>query len=847
MSSGGFKNIYYDYKTNKIHLTEVWNGKSVRLVEDFKFSYYVEDNTGQSDIHDVYGKSVKPQVSETREDMQSLKKSGFYLCESDIAPDVKFLQERYAGVKMDSDIDNFNICYIDIELASKEGRWQPEFAEAPINLITVKSSTLGKSFTFGTTEFTKTGSKYVENYAYIPDEVDMLKSFVKWFRKQKFDIVTGWNVKKFDIYYIINRIKIIEGEGLENKLSPINKVTYNKRWDEYNIPGIAIIDYMELYKNFTFVNLPSYSLNAVAKHELGDQKIDLDGQINTIYETNWNKFAEYNVQDVLLVEQLEQEKKFLELTISLCYQALIPLEKVFSSIAVHEGYIMNYLHQNKMVMSDRKKDHIDWWKDGEYYNVKGYLQNTRWEDNEKSFKKGFVKGGHVEANPGFYECNLSYDVESFYPHEIMKNNISPDTKVILPEDRADLIESSINGVFYRKDKKGILPVITQKIFSERKEFKQKMFEANKEGDKVKEKFYDSQQHIRKILINSMYGVLANEGFHYYDVDNARAITRGARVLIRHLSDTVNDYFKNYWHKVAHKYLDTDCKEPILKDVVCVIDTDSNYINLEEVKAKYAPEMKMLEFATIMDDKVLTPFFKKVLTVYAKNRGIEDIINFKREGIITKQFVLAKKKYITELLANEDKIYDPPLIKYTGVEVVRSDTPIFCQDNIKVVVNNIFATLDKEKTLTILRGIKKDFVKQNVEFISSVSGVKEYEKYKVPIEKGTLKYKPSTPIHVRASICYNAMIKRQGLDLMPVENGTKIKYIYLEDKNVFNTNVIGYVGKYPENFKEHFNIDYNLQFEKTFLGVINRMFTALEWGPVLLKQSKMKGFIKKRKK
>ena len=106
MNSGGFKNIFYDYKTNKIHLTEVWNGKSVRLVEDFKFSYYVEDNTGQSDIHDVYGKSVKPQVSETREDMQSLKKSGFYLCESDIAPDIKFLQERYAGVKMDSDIDN---------------------------------------------------------------------------------------------------------------------------------------------------------------------------------------------------------------------------------------------------------------------------------------------------------------------------------------------------------------------------------------------------------------------------------------------------------------------------------------------------------------------------------------------------------------------------------------------------------------------------------------------------------------------------------------------------------------------------------------------------------------------
>ena len=182
-------------------------------------------------------------------------------------------------------------------------------------------------------------------------------------------------------------------------------------------------------------------------------KIDLEGQINTIYETDWDTFVEYNVQDVLLVEKLENAKKFLELAVKLAYQALIPLEKIFSSVALHEGYILNYLHQNGMVMSDRKTDHVDWWKDGGFFNVNGYLQNTRWEDGECTFRKGFVKGGHVEAKAGFYEINVSYDVESFYPHKIMEDNISPETKVILPDDTEGLIESAINGVYYRKDKK----------------------------------------------------------------------------------------------------------------------------------------------------------------------------------------------------------------------------------------------------------------------------------------------------------------------------------------------------------------------------------------------------------
>jgi DNA polymerase elongation subunit (family B) len=862
-----FKNIYVDNKTKQVHIWECFNGKTVKLTEDLNSYFYVEDRSGATVHTDIYGTPVIKKYTRNKYmDVKKYKKLQLKICESDISEDIKYLQERYQDVDIKTDMNNIHTAYIDIEVAGEKEFPEPDLALYPINLITVKSSTTKKLYTFGTSPMTRK-CLGVEKYAYIENELDMLTSFVTWWSNMKFDIVTGWNSTGFDMKYIINRIKNLTTNGIEKKLSPLGIVELVEKKTRkqdgkieiknvYKIAGLSQLDYLELYKKFTFETQPSYTLDNIGIAEVQEGKIGLEGTINTIYKTNWDKFVEYNIQDVLLVEKIDNKLKFIELVVSLCYQTLIPFEKVFSSISVLEGFILRDLHKRKMVMPDRKIITRDWWLEEGYYKVNGELQNVKTDDkknkNNKTFEPFYIKGGYVYAEPGFYEDCLSFDVESEYPKEIVIYNISPETKVIKPspERAKHLIKSEINGVYYKKDVQGIFPSIVERIFDERKYFKDLMSECEKKGDKQGEQFNYSMQLIRKIMINSLYGVMGSEYFHFYDVDNARAVTRGGRVLIKFLGAETNKYFKNYWHKVYTCYFPEIENPPQLKnDLVFVIDTDSNYINLNEIKKNYAPDMDYMEFATIMDEKVLEPFFVKILDIYHAKRGVKNLIRYKREGIITKQFVLAKKKYIVELLAHEDKVYDKPTIKYKGVEVVRSDTPMFSRKTIKDVIQELFDNLDKEMTIKTLRKSKKAFKTEDIENISSVSGINGYEKYSFPheyyIEKG-LVFKKSTPIHNRACICYNYLIKKYEYPYMEVANGSKIKYVYIKDENIINSNVIAYIGNYPKEFNQLFKIDYDTQFEKTFMNVIQRMFTVLGWGKINLRGNQLGKFLKKKK-
>lgn len=841
------------------------DGNEVKETIPYEYEYFVENPNGSH--QDVHGNRFKKMVAKNRKEMMSVKDSGMLCCETDLNEVTKFLQKRYEGMELEVDIDNFNIAYIDIETTGKS---KPEEPNDAINLITVISSKTGKEYTFGTSEFTKKDSEYVKNYCYCPDELRMLTQFVKWFRKSKFDIITGWNSMTFDIPYIINRIRKLTDSGLEYKLSPISKIIekkkekFNQQCVVFDIVGLVHLDYMDLYDSFTFVNLPSLSLNYVTNYELGEGKLEYEGQLNDLWKTDWNLFAEYNVQDTRLLKKLEAKLKFIELAITLGYESLIPFDKFGSKVALIEGYILRDHRKKGLVMQDRTKLEKDWWWEGRHYIVKekNFLtnevetvyQNCKIDDGEKTFEPFKVKGGFVKANRGYYENNMSFDITSEYPHMIILYNISPETKVILPTEEQiaedKLIKSVINGVYYRSDIEGFLPTIVRRIFNERADFKNKMFEYKNNGDYEKAQYYNNQQQIRKIMINSMYGVLANSGFHYFDPDNARAITRGGRTMIRYLSGTVDKYFVDNWHKIYRKYFPEAPSqiEPLKNKLVCLIDTDSNYLCLDEIKQKTAPDMEFIDFANIMENEVLQPFFDKVLNIYAKKLDRPQCIVFKREGIITQQFILAKKKYITRLLVNEKEVFEKPKLKFTGVEVVRSDTPVYCQTEITNAVESILDNMDKDFTIKLLRKNKKAFKSQSIAEIAYSTGIKEYTKYAQPTEyylQNGLSYVSRTTIHARGAMCYNYMVGKHKLPYMEIENGSKMKYIYVIPNNVLKTYVIGFVGHYPKEFENHFEIDYDTQFEKAFLSTIQRMFDVLNWGKINLRGSKMSRFAKKK--
>jgi DNA polymerase elongation subunit (family B) len=217
-----FKNVHYNHFQKKIYLTEVYDGKTTKLVEDYKYIYYMKDPSGQSDIHDVYGNAVIKREADDRKHLKSIKDSGLELCESDISEEISFLQQRYGNVDLQPNFDDFNVCFIDIEIEVGDIFPAPELADFEINLISVYGSKKQEMYTWGNREYTGT-SDQVKNYAWIPDEKTRLEHFVKWFRKQKFDIITGWNVKDFDIQYILNRLAKLE---IETSLSPLNEVNH---------------------------------------------------------------------------------------------------------------------------------------------------------------------------------------------------------------------------------------------------------------------------------------------------------------------------------------------------------------------------------------------------------------------------------------------------------------------------------------------------------------------------------------------------------------------------------------------------------------------------------------------
>lgn len=285
--------------------------------------------------------------------------------------------------------------------------------------------------------------------------------------------------------------------------------------------------------------------------------------------------------------------------------------------------------------------------------------------------------------------------------------------------------------------------------------------------------------------------------------------------------------------------------------------NSNYVCLEEIVKNMGLEEKFqnsnkefYNWVKYLENHFFKHFFDKILKIYANNYGVPQLIDFKREKIITQKFILAKKKYADEVIANEDKLYiDEPKISITGIEVVRTDTPQFSRERIMGVIRKIFNVRgkDKDSVLTKLRKIHDEFLEAGPSDIANPTGIKDYAKYAEPvesyIEKNEIVYPKHLPIHVRAAMNYNFVIAKNNLPLMPVNNGTKMKYIYVAPhKNEIHQNIIGFINEWPKEFDELFYIDIEEQWKKVFQNAIQRFFNVLGWGEIEIEESSLSEFI-----
>ena len=357
----------------------------------------------------------------------------------------------------------------------------------------------------------------------------------------------------------------------------------------YNMFGINVVDYLDLYKKFTYTNQESYRLDHIAFVELGQNKLDHSEFENfkEFYTKDWQKFIDYNIKDVELVSKLEDKMKLIELAIALAYDAKVNIRDVYFQVRMWDTLIYNFLKDKGLVVPPSKRS-----------------------DKSDKYAGAYVK----EPKPGRYDWVVSFDLNSLYPHLIMQYNISPETLRETRHSSASVerilnqeIEISgdyavcANGAQYRKDIHGFLPEMMQKIYDERTISKKKMLAAkrmyeNEPSAKLQKDIskFNNIQMARKIQLNSAYGAIGNQYFRYYNLANAEAITLSGQVSIRWIENKMNEYL--------NKVLKT--KEV---DYVIAADTDSIYLNL-------GPLVETVYEGREKTDESVTTFLNKVCEV-----------------------------------------------------------------------------------------------------------------------------------------------------------------------------------------------------------------------------------------
>ena len=674
-------------------------------------------------------------------------------------------------------------------------------------------------------------------------EEDMLMKYLELYEYINPTIVTGWNIDYFDTPMLYNRIKRLLGERHANRLSPIGECFWSPYRKRYFMAGVSYLDYLSLYKNFTYSELDSYRLDSIAQRELGKGKIEYDGNLDILFRDDIEKFIEYNLVDVELVVEFDQKLQFIDTARGICHAGHVPYEDFVYSSKYLEGAMLTYLKRKGIVAPNKPADRQE------------RMQALR-DNNEEKFIGAYVKAPIV----GKYEWIYDLDLTSLYPSIIMSINISPETKVgkiedwdaqkfikgevaeyrvgdnyITKENLKTLLEKSkysiaSNGVMYRTDKPGCIPDILDLWFSQRVEFRKLEKKYGDEGDKEKYAFYKKRQLVQKILLNSLYGVLGLPAFRFYDVDNATAVTTTGQTVIKSTADMANiKYNKELGTPNADSniYIDTDS---VFFSAVPLLDhRKPNWKNEEqETIAGYVNEI-----AGEMQD-YLNNFYdilgKKVFNI-DKHR-----FEIKKEFVSKAGIWIAKKRYAQWIISDNGVPVDKLDVK--GLDVVRSSYPAAFRKFMGEVLIEILRGDTEEQLTNKVYDFKKDLVNMDVVKIAKAGAVKELSKYlpKKKEQTAMFQFKSGTPAHVKAAIAYNQLLTHFGLDKQyePLKDGDKIKWVYLK-QNPYGLDGVAMNGyNDPKEIMDLVTtyIDYDKIFERELLKKLEDFYGALNWGEVL---------------
>ena len=746
-----------------------------------------------------------------------------------------FIAEYFPEEHIEYDFSQIRIAYIDIEIASENGFPDIETATEEVTAITIKIN--GKCYVFGREEFIHDRENVY--YFRFDSERALLQKFFEMWDKESPDIVTGWNIETFDIPYLVNRAKRLfdEKKNPYRLLSPWRKIhpytlfgMGGKELQAYNIIGVETLDYLSMYRKFTYTNQESYRLDHIAFIELGEGKLDYSeqGSLHLLYKNDYQKFIEYNIKDVELVEQLEEKMKLLDMVISLAYLCKVNYGNTFGQVRMWDTLIYNHLLRKNIVIPPKKSSH-----------------------KTSEFEGAYVK----EPILGAHDWVVNFDLNSLYPHLIMQYNVSPETLITdeLPPELQEIkdVKPGVEGLlnqtlsldlkkykvtytpnneFYRTDKQGFLPEMMQQIYDNRVKFKGMMIETKKKLQKEKDtqkRFqlsnlvskYNNMQHNLKITLNSAFGAMGNEHFRFFDQRIAEAITTSGQLSIKWIEKEIN------------RYLNSLLKTEEDKDFVVAVDTDSVYICMDDLvkkvfEGKEDDKNKVIDFL----DKVCSEQMEKIIDKsYQKlakyMNAFDQKMVMKRENLADRALWTAKKRYIMNVYDSEGVRYEEPQLKIMGIEAIRSSTPAACKDKMKHIFKIIMSGTEDD-AINYINEFRKEFQTLDAEdifFPRSVRGITKYH-------DAAQLYKKGTPIHVKGALLYNKLLKDHKLtnNYPLIQDGEKIKFAYLKKQNTTGGEVIAIMNQLPKELELQQYIDYDKQFQKSFIEPMASVMNSIGW-------------------
>ena len=730
----------------------------------------------------------------------------------------QYISSEFAN-EVDYDIKTLKITSLDIEVACENGFPNVRECAESLLAITVQDFQTRKLKVFATRDYHNTRKDV--DFIYCDSEEHLLRSFLAYWQTDFPDVLTGWNVELYDVPYICGRLERLFGEKEMRQMSPWGMVKREEMEIKgrtqilYNMFGINVLDYMDLYKKFTYTNQESYRLDHIAFVELGQKKLDHSEYENfkDFYTKDWQKFIDYNIKDVELVLQLEEKMKLLELAIALAYDAKVNLKDVYYQVRMWDTLIYNFLSERNVVVPPAKRANKD-----------------------EKYAGAYVK----EPIPGKYDWVVSFDLNSLYPHLIMQYNISPET---LGESRhasanVDRIlgksceidpqyATCANGAQYRKDVHGFLPEMMKKIYDERVQSKKLMLIAKQEYETTPTKDleksiskYNNIQMARKIQLNSAYGAIGNQYFRYYNIINAEAITLSGQVSIRWIENKVNGYLNTL----------LNTKE---KDYVIASDTDSIYLSLDKLVTtvygdQEVSQEKVVNFLDKACKEKIEPFIDKSYQELAEyTNAYEQKMFMKRENIAARGIWTAKKRYILNVWDSEGVRYSKPKLKMMGIEAVKSSTPAPCRTAIKDALN-IMMSGEQDELIKFIDSFRDEFYSlppEDIAFPRSVNGLRKFK-------SETNVYSKGCPLHVRGTLLYNFYVSQKKLEnkYPLVQEGEKIKYIFLkvDRTNPINENVLSFLNTFPRELGLEHCLDRKAQFQKSFLDPLQIITKVIGW-------------------